>query len=149
MISLLLIYSCSNPKSTDHISSKEGQKDILNHCSHQDSVFMNNGKIIVKNANYKTFDYIFDTLSTEQKNNFILNRTSKIKPYTIHYYNKYEKIESTTDLSQIYYECDIDSLRDIDLLPFNVYILRRIMQNKNVDGAIAELFSDTYYKLLI
>jgi hypothetical protein len=140
IISFLFFISCSqNQRETRKLNQSQLNLQLTNNY---------NTKILV-NPNFNSFQSIFDTLSLLKKNEYIKEYKKEINSKVLVNYNNYSKIKDIDTVFDILVSSRIDSIKNIKLLPFYVYILNRSSNNKNLDGYIGEFISDMYYAFFI
>lgn len=100
-----------------------------------------------RKIDFDTVSVIFDSLSCVDKRKFIEQHKKKIKPNALLYLERHPEINNLDSLFDITVSCRLDSLKNREMLSFNVYIITHIVANKKLDGYIGEFFANMYFAL--
>lgn len=94
---------------------------------------------------FNLFTFVFDTLSQDEKKLFIHNNQEKIDLIVSSNFGKYSQIKEIDSIFDILVSCRIDSIKQRELVPFDIFVLTEISNNKHADGYLGEFITDMYY----
>ncbi|BES61660.1 hypothetical protein [Dysgonomonas capnocytophagoides] len=130
--------------------SKTDKVDTLKENNSTDSVLVTVNKeqneiIPTISPNFTLFSSVFDTLSQKEKIEFINRNQAKINSVASSSFGRYRQIKDIDSIFQVLVSCRIDSVKYHELVPFNIFVLKEIADNKNSDGYVGEFITDMYY----